>query len=192
MMREQMIKPATEKRVQVVREVVNPNALSIAAIYPGYGRIYDDIWPRNIAGLYCTDSTLALKPYLDQLYPDGWEANSHLLLITLYPHLGPWHRDAPPYEEDTIVMLCVIGFDELEYAVHESASVQANLCPGDLCLLPASTYHRGRCSTTRLTYHCRVGPKGKIMPESPMDKLPPMTIRRFLGRTWRTLKYWLR
>ena len=154
-----------------------------------YGRIYDDIWPLNVAGRYCCDLTALIKDKLDARYPEGWEANSHMLLLTHegHPYLGTIHADAPPHEDDTIVMLCLSGYDELEYAPYE----RANLLPGQCLLLPASTPHRGRCSTYRITYHCRVGPKGKVMPESPKDVLPPMTVRRFFGRTWRTLKYWL-
>ena len=153
-----------------------------------YGRIYDDLWPENIAGYYCADLTALIKEQLDARYPGGWEANTHMLLITqTYPYLGQWHVDAPPYEDDSIALLCLAGLDELEYGPGR----QAHLRPGDSLLLPASTPHRGRCSTYRVTYHCRIGPKGKVMPESPMDVLPPMTMRRFFRRTYRTLRYWL-
>lgn len=153
-----------------------------------YGRIYDDLWPENIAGYYCADLTALVKDKLNARYPGGWEAHTHMLFLTQhYPHLGRWHQDAPPYEEDSIVLLCLSGLDELEYGPGQ----QANLRPGDSLLLPASTPHRGRCSTYRVTYHCRVGPKGQVMPESPMDVLPAMTIKRFMRRTYNTLRYWL-
>jgi hypothetical protein len=160
----------------------------------GYGRIYDDMWPLNIAGLYCNDLTHFLKVHLDRLYPDGWEANTHMFLMTQrYPYRGQWHVDAPPYEEDTIVLWCLAGHDELEYAYQPMPGryYLSDLHAGDILLLPATTWHRGRCSTHRMTYHCRVGPKGKVMPESPMDVLPPMTVKRFFGRTYRTIRYWL-
>lgn len=155
-----------------------------------YGRIYNDLWPLNVSGFYCADMTVLIKDRLDQRYPDGWEANTHMLLVTdRYPYFGKWHRDAPPYEEDTIALLCLAGFDELEYGI--GYCQRANLLPGQSLLLPAATPHRGRCSTHRITYHCRVGPKGKVMPESPMDTLPPMSIKRFIRRTYYTLKYYL-
>ena len=167
-----------------------------------YGRIYDDLWPENIAGYYCAEMTALVKDKLDARYPGGWEANTHMLLMTQhYPYLGQWHHDAPPYEDDTIVLICLAGHDELEFYDSSYPLLQkyvlpyvqsADLYPGQSLLLPASLPHRGRCTTYRITYHCRAGPKGRIMPESPMDKLPPMTARRFFGRTWRTLKYWLR
>ena len=154
-----------------------------------HGRIYDDIFPLNIAGRYCCDLTLLVKEQLDYIYPDGWEANTHMLLLTREgaPHVGNWHVDAPPYEEDHIVMISLSGEDEIELEGMPPHIMR----PMESLIFPAGTRHRGRCSTHRITYHCRVGPTGKVMPESPMDKLPPMTIRRFFGRTWRTLKYWL-
>ena len=153
-----------------------------------YGRIYDDLWPENIAGYYCGDLTALVKDKLDARYPEGWDANTHMLLLTQhYPYLGNWHQDAPPYEADSIVLLCLAGYDELEYGPGQCA----NLHPGESLLLPASTPHRGRCSTYRITYHCRVGPKGKTLPESPMDKLPAMSLKRFAKRTYNTIKYYL-
>ena len=155
------------------------------------GRIYDDIFPLNVSGRYCCDLTWMVKDKLDKLYPEGWEANSHLLLITNegYPYIGQWHRDAPPYWDDSIVMICLSGYDEIGYS---GPGFHANLKPGESFIFPAGLIHRGNCSTHRITYHCRVGPKGKIMPESPPDALPPMTLRRFLGRLWRTLRYHVR
>ena len=159
------------------------------------GRIYDDIWPLNISGLYFSDITLpdVVTDRLDALYQDGWEINTRLMLYTLRaPYYGQWHRDAPPYEQDRIVLLCVAGHDELEYAYQPRPGRYyiADLHAGDIMLMPAATWHRGCCRSQRITYHCRVGQKGKILPESPMDKLPPMTMRRFFGRTWRTLRYY--
>jgi hypothetical protein len=152
------------------------------------GRIYQDIWPLNLAGLYCADLTGLWKAQLDMLYPDGWEANTHMLLLTLtIPYLGQWHVDAPPYADDTILLACLAGKDELEWGegYHDA------LLPGQVLLMPAWTRHRGRCSTFRVTYHCRVGPKGRTMPESPPDRLPPMTVKRFIRRTLSTLSYYL-
>ena len=154
------------------------------------GRIYDDIFPLNVAGRYCCDLTSLAKDLLDSRYPDGWEANSHMLLMTHedYPYLGNWHRDAPPYEDDSILMICLSGKDDIEIEGYPTHS----LSPKGYVLFSAGARHRGRCSTHRITYHCRVGPKGKVMPESPKDHLPPMTLRRFLGRCWRTLLYHVR
>ena len=135
-----------------------------------YGRIYDDLWPINLAGV---------------------DFGNHIIILctTRYPYDGQWHCDAPPGEEDTIILLCVDGLDELEYL---NGVVQyANLRPGDVCLLPARTWHRGHCSTHRITWHMRVGPDWKPISEQPAF-LPPMTLRRFLGRTWRTLSYYVR
>ena len=158
------------------------------------GRIYDDIWPLNVAGRYCCDMTMFAKDQLDERYPEGWEANSHMLLMTHEgsPYLGKWHVDGPPYKDDSILMICLAGHDELEYYTTPYISYQSTMNPGDIALFPVTTEHRGRCSTYRITYHCRVGPKGKIMPESPRDQLPVMSLRRFFGRTWRTLRYYVR
>ena len=157
-----------------------------------YGRIYDDIWPLNVAGRYCMDLTLLVKDQLDARYPDGWEANTHMLLLTQegYPYKGQWHRDAPPYEDDSILMICLAGYDEFQHQIDYNTLLE-HLLPGQSILFPASSLHRGICSTWRITYHCRVGPKGKIMPESLRDQLPVMSVRRFFGRTWRTLRYYL-
>jgi hypothetical protein len=169
------------------------------------GRIYDDLWPLNIAGRYCSNYAWLVAHHLRPLYPNGWNAHDSMILTTSrYPYSGRWHRDAPPYEEDTIVLLCLDGWDELEWCEDASAVAGtrqrpphpqrhtfANLYPGDLLLLPASTWHRGRCSTNRITYHVRVGPKGRTMPESPPDRLPPMTLKRFVKRTLSTLSYYL-
>ena len=195
------------REVEIFRQGMHPDYLG--PIYHGalsqflaaehglirHGRIYDDRWQLNISGLYFSDITLPhiVTDRFDVLYPDGWDINTRLMLYTLRaPYSGQWHRDAPPYEDDMIVLLSIWGHDELEYAYqHPGRYYVADLHAGDIMLMPAATWHRGHCSTNRITYHCRVGPKGKVMPESPMDKLPPMTIRRFFGRTWRTLKYWL-
>ncbi len=185
------------REVQIIR-----NAVKVIPHIPtsndGYGRIYDDIWPLNIAGRYCSNYVWLVTPYLNKLYPQGWDANTHMVLQTNpgYPYYGNWHQDAPPYDDDTIVMLCLEGHDDLFYRrdIHENRKGiwHADLCPGDLLLMPATTQHQGRCMTHRKTYHCRVGPKGKVMPESPMQLLPPMTLRHFVGRTWRTLRYYVR
>lgn len=175
----------------------------------GFGRIYDDVWPLNVAGVYCTNLTRLIKSHLDALYPDGWDAtNSIMLYTTRYPYSGRWHEDSGQYPDDTICLLCVDGYDELEYVDmlwHESGYMKdrdgsrykipwanhANLRPGDILLMPAATWHRGRCSTNRITYHVRVGPKGRTMPESLPDRLPPMTFKRFIRRTLSTLSYYL-
>jgi hypothetical protein len=179
------------RSIQVIRNAVKDLDLYPPEIHmvPGYGRIYDDIWPLNIAGMYCNDLTDLVKPYLDERYPDGWEANTHMILMTnWHAYLGHWHRDAPPYEEDTIIMLCLAGHDKLE--LDYAGPYCPDLIMGDLLLMPAATIHRGRCDSYRRTYHARVGPKGKVMPESPMDVIPPMTVTRFLKRTYRTLRYY--
>ena len=153
------------------------------------GRIYDDIFPLNVAGRYCCDMTSLIKDQLDSCFPDGWEANTHMLLMTHegYHYKGEWHHDGhPQYLGDVIALLCLSGRDEIEY----EDQLKSYLYPGECLLLAAAASHRGRCSTHRITYHCRVGPKGKIMPESPRDQLPKMTLRRFFGRTWRTIKYY--
>ena len=153
------------------------------------GRIYDDIWPLNVAGRYCSDMTSLVKDKLDAIYPEGWEANSHMLLMTHegYPYQGTWHHDgSSEYPDDSIVLICLSGQDDIE------GPVKYSLYPSERVIFPASQPHRGCCLSYRVTYHCRVGPKGKVMPESPKDVLPPMTLRRFLGRTWRTIKYYVR
>ena len=180
-----------------------------------YARIYDDLWPLNLAGIEAVPLPRYVEHILARavkdLYPHGFTMTTSIILCTTrYPYCGQWHRDAPPYEDDTIVLLCVDGHDDLEYHLGgaqwtcdhtghptflswtgDCQTHYADLAPGDLCLLPAATWHRGHCSTHRITWHVRVGPKGNTMPESPPAVLPPMTLRRFIRRTVCTSCYYL-
>ena len=174
-----------------------------------HARIYDDLWPLNISGIEGVGLPYALRLLIEKYLGDNLDMmHSIILCTTHYPHKGMWHRDAPPYEDDTICLLCVNGYDELEYHYgdgrwrkfhgdmrHEftgdCATQHADLFPGDLCLLPAATWHRAKCTTHRITWHVRVGPQGKSMPESPPAILPPMTLRRFIRRTVCTACYYL-
>ena len=157
------------------------------------GRIYDDLWPLNLAGVEGVVLPLMFERIVDRyakdLYPNGYSySNALILCTTRYPYCGQWHADAPPYEDDTIALLCVDGYDEMEYA----GGYRANLNAGDLCLLPAAMPHRGRCTTNRITWHVRVGPKGNTFPNPYCGcQLPPMSVKRFLRRTICTACYYL-
>ena len=179
------------------------------------GRIYDDLWPLNLAGVEAVGLPLMFERIVDryakQMYPQGYTySNAFILCTTRYPYQGTWHRDAPPYEDDTIALLCVDGCDELEYhqggaewvrwqdkQLHsrwtgDCAKQYADLQPGDLCLLPAATWHRGRCTTQRITWHVRVGPQGHTFQEQHCGcALPEMSVKRFLRRTIGTAGYYL-
>ena len=156
-----------------------------------YARYYDDLWPLNISGVEGIELPDELMQVVIRHMGRAIDFSTPLVLCTTrYPYLGQWHRDAPPYEDDTIVLLCLDGVDELQYK-DDHLAYCPTLHPGDLCLLPAATWHRGFCSTHRITWHVRVGPKGNTMPESPPAILPPMTLRRFIRRTVCTACYYL-
>ena len=160
-----------------------------------YARYYDDLWPLNISGVEGIELPYELMQVVIRHMGRAIDFSTPLVLCTTrYPYLGQWHQDAPPYEDDTICLLCVDGLDELEYMNypdHPGRYDIANLRPGDLCLLPAAARHRGRCSTHRITWHVRVGPQGRTMPASPPSVLPLMTVRRFIRRTVGTACYYL-
>ena len=161
------------------------------------GRIYDDLWPLNLAGVEGVVLPLMLEQIVDryakQMYPHGYTYSNALILCTThYPYSGHWHQDAPPYEDDTIALLCVDGLDELWYKDKYGWPFCAQLGPGDLCLIPAATQHKGQCSTQRITWHVRVGPKGNTFPDPHCGcRLPPMTVKRFIRRTVCTACYYL-
>ena len=191
------------RSVQIIRQAMNEPDLgclkSIAKLWlhvtesgtHRQARYYDDMWPLNLSGVEGVDLPFPLRELIEQyLGPDLDMTHSLILYTTRYPHLGKWHHDAPPYEDDTICLLCVDGLDELEYK-SDVIIWPTYLMPGDLCLLPAATWHRAKCSTHRITWHVRVGPKGKTLPESKPSLLPPMSLRRFVSRTVRTARYYL-